>query len=126
MLINYLAQIWGISTVVVSLALLIKEKHLKKFFESIETEESFFIWGFISLVIGVAMVLAYNVWAWNWQLIITLLGWAALLKGLMLLFFPESLRKCAKKMNNGQWLPIWIILLLFIGLAITYFGFTAQ
>ena len=85
MLSNYLAEVWGISIVVVSLALLINEKHLKQLFASLETENSFFLWGFISLVIGVSMILAYNVWAWNWQVIITILGWLTLIKGLILL-----------------------------------------
>ena len=125
MLTNYLAQVWGISTVVITFALLIKEKHLKRFFASLENEESFFLWGFISLIIGVAMVLTYNVWTWDWQVIITLLGWGALLKGLCLLFCPEFMKVWAKKINNEKWMPIWLIILLLVGLVITYFGFTA-
>jgi uncharacterized membrane protein len=121
---NYLAEVWGISTVIISFALLIKDGHLKKFFASVENEESFFLWGFISLIIGIATIVAYNIWAWNWQIIITLLGWAALLKGLLLLFVPESMKSLAKKLNNEQWLPIWLVILIFAGLAITYLGFT--
>ena len=60
---NYLAEVWGISIVVVSLSPSYKRWTFKKLFASLETEESFFLWGFISLVIGIAMVLAYNVWA---------------------------------------------------------------
>ena len=37
---NYLAEIWGISLVVISLAFLIKEKHLKRLFAAIETEDN--------------------------------------------------------------------------------------
>ena len=123
--VNYLAEVWGISTVIISLALLIKDKYLKYLFESFEKDESFFMWGFISTIIGVAMILAYNIWVWNWQIIITLLGWSSLLKGLFLLFCPELLKKWAKKINNQQWLPVWLLVLLFIGLIITYLGFTA-
>jgi len=126
MLTNYLAEVWGISTVIIAFALLVKEKHLKDLFAKIETEESFFFWGLISTIIGVAMILTYNVWAWNWQVIITLLGWAALLKGLVLLFCPEYMKNWAKKMDNNQWLPVCLVILVFIGLIITYFGFTAN
>ena len=66
----------------------IKEKHLKSIFAKIDTEEGLFAWGLVSFVVGIAMVLSYNVWAWNWQIVITILGWAALVKGLFLLFFP--------------------------------------
>ena len=125
MLVNYLAEIWGISIVVISLALLVNGKHLKHLFAAIETDESFFLWGFISLVIGVAMVLAYSVWVEAWQVIITLLGWAALLKGLCLLFAPEAMKRWAKKINCQKWMPFWLIVLLLIVLVITYLGFTA-
>ena len=125
MLTNYLAEIWGISIVIISLALLTKEKHLKRLFAKIETEEGLFMWGFISLVIGLAMVLSYNVWDKNWQVVITILGWLALVKGLALLFLPELAKKYAKKIENQQWLPIALVILVFVGLVITYLGFTA-
>jgi hypothetical protein len=125
MLSNYLAEVWGISIVVVCLALLVKDGHLKKFYASLETEDNFFLWGFISFVIGIAMILVYNVWAWNWQVIITLLGWAALVKGLFLLFLPETMKAWVKKINYQKWMPVWLVVLLIIGLVITYLGFTA-
>ena len=125
MLSNYLAEVWGISIVVISFALLIKEKHLKKIFSMLETEESFFCWGFASFVIGIAMVLSHNIWVKNWQVVITVLGWLALLKGLALLFCPECMKKWAKKIENAPFLPIALVIMVFIGLVITYLGFTA-
>ena len=125
MLVNYLAEIWGISIVVVCFALLIKDGHLKKFYAILETEDNFFLWGFISFIIGIAMVLSYNVWAWNWQIVITILGWAALVKGLFLLFFPETVKSFSKKINYIKWMSVWLVILLIVGLAITYLGFTS-
>jgi len=125
MLQNYLAEIWGISIVAISFALLIKDKHLKSLFSKIETEESLFVWGVASFVIGIAMVLSYNVWSYNWQVIITILGWIAILKGLAHLFFPEMSKQWAKKMSTASFLPYALIIMLIIGLVITYFGFTA-
>ena len=125
MLTNYLAQIWGISLVIVPLALLINQKYLRRLFVEIENEASMFFWGIISLVIGLAMVLSYNVWTKDWSVIITIFGWLSLIKGLCLLFMPENAKKMAKKMENQQWLPIALVVAIFIGLVITYFGFTA-
>jgi uncharacterized membrane protein len=122
---NYLAEIWGISMVVSSLALLIKEKHLKRLFAKIESEESLFMWGLISFVIGIAMVLVHNIWVQNWQVIVTILGWLSLIKGLSLLFLPELAKNWSKKIENAPFLPFALIIAVFIGLAITYFGFTA-
>jgi len=125
MLVNYLAEVWGISIVAVSLSLLVKEKYLKRVLASIEDDATLFLWGLISLVIGLAMILAYNVWDKNWQIIITLFGWAALLKGLAILFFPELTKFLTKKMENKSWIPIALVIGVFIGLIITYLGFTS-
>ena len=125
MLSNYLAEIWGISMAVVCFALLIKEKHLKKLFQALETENNLFSWGLVSFVIGISTVLAHNIWVKNWQVAVTILGWVALIKGLSLLFMPEVLKNTVRKMENKQWLPILLVVGVFIGLALTYFGFTA-
>lgn len=125
MLSNYLAEIWGISIVVIALALLVKDKHIKHLFAKIENEENLFCWGFVTFVIGLAMVLAHNIWLQNWQVVITVLGWATLVKGLFFLFLPEKVKTLAKKIENAQFLPIALVVAVFIGLVITYFGFTA-
>ena len=125
MSVNFLAELWGICIVVVSFALLVRESHLKKLYASIESEQGLFLWGVISLVIGVSMVLTYNVWVWQWQLIITILGWISLIKGLALLLMPESVKKYTKKMETSQYVPYALVIAVIIGLVITYFGFTA-
>lgn len=122
---NYLAEIWGISITVVCFALLIKEKHLRRLFASLETEDNLFLWGLISLVLGIAMVLSHNVWTKSWQVVITILGWISLLKGLSLLFIPELTKKWVKMMENKQWLSIALVAGVIVGLIITYLGFTA-
>ena len=123
--INFLADIWGISIVVISFALLIKDKHLKNLFAGLETQERFFEWGVVAFVIGLAMVLTFNVWDLSWQIIITLLGWLTLIKGLALLFMPDTIKTWAKKLEVASFLPYALVVLLIIGLILTYFGFTA-
>jgi len=125
MLVNYLAEIWGISIVVICFVLLTKPKYLKRLFVEIENETTMLFLGIVSFVIGLAMILAYNVWAKNWQVIVTILGWLSLLKGLSALFFPECVTKWAKKMENAPFLPYALVAMVLIGLLITYLGFTA-
>ena len=123
---NYLADIWGISLVVIPLAFLIKEKYLKRLFVEVENEAFMLLLGMASFILGLAMVLSHNIWAKNWTVIITIIGWLTLVKSLALLFFPEYMKKWVKKVENKDWLPIVLVVLIFIGLVITYFGFTAQ
>lgn len=125
MLTNYLAEIWGISLVIVCLALLIRQKHLKKLFPSVESDDSLFSWGLVTLVIGIAMVLSHNIWVKDWQVVITIIGWISLIKGMSLLFFTEYTKSCVKKLENAPFLPFLLFIGIFMGLIITYLGFTA-
>jgi uncharacterized membrane protein len=125
MLSNYLAEIWGIFLVVVPLALLINQKYLKRLFAEVENEATMFFLSIVSLVIGLAMILAHNVWAKNWQVIITILGWLALIKGIAVLFLPKLVKKWVKKIENAPFLPYALMIMVLIGLVIAYLGFTA-
>ncbi len=44
--------------------------------------------GFITVIIGLLIVIYHNRWAKNWTVLITILGWLALLKGIFLIAFP--------------------------------------
>ena len=46
--------------------------------------------GVLLFVAGLAIVRTHNAWAWRWSLLVTLLGWAALLAGLWRMFAPRA------------------------------------
>lgn len=121
---NLLAQLWGITIAVVSFALLIKPKWLEKLLAKAEKKATMSFWGIITLVIGIAMVLTHNVWTLDWRVVITIIGWLTLIKGLDLLLLPKRMRKRWSGMGNRQWRVIFVSLLL-SGLVLTYLGFTA-
>ena len=122
---NYLAELWGLSLVVVCLSLLIKTKYLRRLFASLEDSNNLFCWGLCSFVIGTASVLGHNIWVKDWRVVVTIFGWIGLIKGLTLLFTPELTIKWVRKMENASFLPFTLVIGVFIGLALTYFGFTA-
>lgn len=119
---NFLAELWGITIVVVSFALLINPKRLEGLFTEVKNEATMTFLGVITLIIGIAMVLAHNVWVLDWRVAITILGWLTLLKGLDLLFLPERMKERWPKMKNRLWLLIFTFLFLG-GLVLAYLGF---
>jgi hypothetical protein len=42
--------------------------------------------GFLGLLAGLALVLTHNVWVLDWQLIITLIGWVAIVRAVVIIF----------------------------------------
>lgn len=122
---NYLAELFGILFVVLPLSLLLNGKSLKWLFSKTANEENLLCWGLTGFTAGLAIVLGHNVWVKDWQVIITILGWIALLKGLALMFTPDLIKKCCKKVEDSPLLPFGLVVLIFIGLVIAYLGFTA-
>lgn len=125
MLSSFLAELWGISMVIIGLAFLINPKYIERVFKYAEDEKTMFNWGILTLVIGLSMVLSHNIWAKNWQVAITVLGWLSLIKGMVILFVPEIANKYLKKVQVANFLPYALMAVVLIGLVLTYFGFTA-
>jgi hypothetical protein len=84
-----------------------------------------FIFGLVMLAAGLAMVLAHNVWSGASAVIVTLVGWASLIKGLLLLFLtPEA--EANLVLRNLRYQDLFYVYAgssLVIGLYLTYAGF---
>ena len=83
----------------------------------------------ISLAMGIAMILGHNVWSGGaLPVVVTLVGWLILAKGLLLLFLaPEALSWLFEQMRYGEhhYLSLAPAPALVIGLYLTWAGFTA-
>jgi len=81
----------------------------------------------ISLAIGVAMVVGHNVWSGGaLPVVVTLLGWLILAKGLLLLVLsPEALTSMMQQMRYGEHYLAYLAPALVIGVYLTWAGFTA-
>jgi uncharacterized protein YjeT (DUF2065 family) len=121
---NYLAELFGFTFVVFSLALLINPKNIKKLFSLLEDETYMFFGGLISFIIGVAILLLHNVWAKDWVIVVTIFGWLSVIKGMMFLFCPNCVQKAANKIKEKDWLSVALVVMVFFGLALVYSGFT--
>jgi hypothetical protein len=67
----------------------------------------------MALVFGLLIVMFHNVWVGSWEVIITILGWLALLKGVVLLVQPEFAIKHAQ---------VWASRMQFAGIFATVIG----
>lgn len=78
--------------------------------------------GFMAIVTGMAMVTFHNIWVYDWRVIITIVGWIALIKGVLLMLTPTYLElfRGMLMIRNGKLLTVTLI---FAGLLFTYLGF---
>ena len=80
----------------------------------------------ITLTAGLAMVLAHNVWSGGaLPVVVTLCGWAALIKGLLFLFLPSSVQSeyLLSALRNPLLFYVWLSPSLLLGIYLTYAGF---
>jgi hypothetical protein len=117
----YLAQVWGISLIIMCLALF--NKRTREDLLGLG-ERGLALVGLMTLGIGAAMVVGHNVWI-GWPIIITLIGWVSLLKGICLLFFPNSLLKIYQKMLGHNWIYVSAVIGVILGLVLIYLGYAA-
>lgn len=84
-----------------------------------------FYGGLACLAIGFPLVTFHNVWNWNTSLIITLIGWLALVKGLMLVMFPAFTMRMYKGVlvkENKSYISYGV---LAFGIILLYLGYLA-
>jgi len=96
-----LAQVLGIMFTVLGLSIIFSTKGTITLVEEVIEHKSFlWLWGFIALIIGAVIVALNNLWNPGLDLFITLIGWAALIKGIFILVFPNSCVLLYRKLNK--------------------------
>jgi len=87
------------------------------------------ILGVITLAAGLAMVLAHNIWAGGTLVVVvTLVGWMALVKSLFFLFLPPEMetRLFLQKLHYQQLFYLYGAISLALGVYLTYGGFKSR
>jgi len=83
----------------------------------------------ITLTTGLAMVLAHNVWSGGaLPVVVTLVGWAALIKSLLFLFLPSGVESefILSALRSPLLFYVWMTPSLVIGIYLTYGGFASK
>jgi hypothetical protein len=83
-----------------------------------------YIMGIINMIVGLVILNTYNMWAWNLPLLVTLLGWVTLVRGVMALFIPHLLTKLS--MSDPGWLKVKGIIPLVWGFGLCWLAFWMQ
>lgn len=122
----FLAQAWGLYLVIVVLCMWLRPSNVKRWLKLAEDAGIMWVAGAMSLVIGLLSVVAHNVWSSDWTLLITLLGWGALIKGVVRMMWPDSVSKMAMSMGQKKvMINICLFVCFIIGLYLMYQGFWA-
>lgn len=123
----FLAQALGLYFLITGFAMIINGDRAMILLEKILKDEALiFITGFIALILGILLVLSHNIWVMGWPVIITILAWLALFKGIMRVVYPHKAVVLAEKViNNTKGFYTVSVVVFAIGLFLVYHGFFA-
>ena len=106
------------------LGLLFSSKYYKKELPKLVDNSAYLILGgYMAIVFGFLILEFHNYWNSDWTVIITIFGWLSLLKGIILIVFPQmftAYKTTILKTDNQKYI---LILLLLFGAFFGSFGF---
>lgn len=124
----FLSKLVGLYVVVIAIAVLVNKAMMVATVTGLFQDPAVVvISGVIALGIGLAIVLGHNVWSSAPAIIVTIIGWLSLLKGLALLLVPANVQAAyALGVNYNQYFSVYAVVTLVVGIYLTYAGFRSS
>ncbi len=118
------AKIFTLYILAVGVGVLSGKLNISKMVDDLEKSHGLtLVTGFLLLVLGALLVQYHNIWVKDWTVLITILAWAILIKGILLIAYPQvlfSFKGIYKNMKSS-----WGVVFIAVGLALGYFLFVA-
>lgn len=76
--------------------------------------------GILTLLAGLAIVRAHNVWTADWTLVVTLFGWLSVLAGIIRIVWPDRVAGIGERvLANDTHFTVWALVALALGAFLT-------
>ena len=121
----FLAKLIGPMMLVMGLFVVFNPERIRRVGrEFLDSEALIFMSGVITLTVGLAIVVAHNVWEANWRALITLIGWIAVVAGIARLGLPDAMRTLWEAMLEETFMTaVPGALMVVIGGYLSYHGY---
>ena len=119
------AKILAIYLLAVGVGMFNGSLNIKKLLSSMEKSQGLLVvTGFMCITLGMIVVENHNFWGKDWTVIVTIAGWATLLKGILLIASPETIFSVGKNAykQNSNLISLFAIAL---GAVLAYYSFMA-
>lgn len=119
----FIARVLGVMYLTVGIGLfLFRETYMLALRRLLDNPGYAMLGGFMATVGGMAMVTYHNLWVNDWRVIITFIGWIALIKGILLLLTPTYLQLFRGILQVRKGIGMTIAILI-AGAVFCYLGF---
>lgn len=118
-----IAKLYGTVAIAMGLGMIFNAKYYQEAFGEMTKNKTYiFLGGIAALVIGLLIVVHHNIWEASWVVLITLIGWIAVIKGFALLVFPKFAKYFESWFQNTLFFVLAGTGSLVFGLVLCYFS----
>lgn len=121
---NVLADIFGGLLILVGLSAFNRSYITAGIGEMARSKALTFLTGLFTFVIGVASVSFYHAWSSDWRVVITIISWLTVLKGVFITLFPTTSMAFYSKIITSALLTVVGVIAVLLGLILLYLGVT--
>lgn len=90
---TFFALFWGWITIIIAAMFFLRPRALHDVKRLIVEQRAFGLtYGYLSLILGLISVLLHNIWVADWHVLVTIFGWLTLIKGILVIAWPELSR----------------------------------
>lgn len=124
------AQFFGPVYLAVGLGFLVSPDHYEKLVDEFIGEKSSaaltYLGGVMAFFAGLVILHLHNSWNQDWTMVVTILGWLAVIKGALLLIVPNQFMGQFEGMVKSKgFLNFAKLFAIVLGAVFTYFGYFA-
>jgi hypothetical protein len=121
----FLARLIGPVIVAIGIGLLANAAVYRKMAEEgLRSHVLIYLSGLLMMTAGLATVLSHNVWAADWRVLITLIGWLGTIGGAVRIVIPQQAESVGRWfLGHPQIMPVAAVVWLAIGALLCFFGY---
>ena len=119
----YIASVFGPLLIIVGVWAIFFKAQTDAVVKSIKsTPAVLYLGGVINVLFGLMIINVYTKWMWDLAILVTLLGWLMVLRGVIVMCFPQALIKCFGDNPGTRLLGCLVGIAWGIGLCILAWG----
>ena len=121
----FIARLLGPPLLLAGLSLVAHQSFYRSVAQNVRSSPALlYVISMLRLLAGLAIVLVHNVWVANWRVLITLMGWIAIVRGALILAAPEAVLSWTRGLLERDTLfPLAAAVGIVLGGALCFFGY---
>lgn len=118
-----LARIWGVAALVIAFACLFAPTRMTAVMQDFERSPALaFMTALFALLIGLIQVTLHNLWTDPTAVIVSLIGWLAIVKGVVLIAIPEAVLRFTAAISTPSRVRIYGVAVLILSVVLLALG----